>query len=188
MVLVLVIGDIHIPHRASSIPQKFKKLLVPGKIQHILCTGNLCSKDVQDYLRTLASDIHFVRGDFDENTTFPEVKVLTIGQFKIGISHGHQIVPWSDRESRGILQRQLDVDILVTGNTHSFEAYEFNSKFFINPGSATGAFSALTMNPVASFVLLDIQGSTVISYVYQLKDGEVKVDKLEFTKPESKQE
>jgi len=40
--------------------------LVPGKIQHILCTGNLCTKDSYDYLKTLASDVHVVRGDFDE--------------------------------------------------------------------------------------------------------------------------
>ena len=42
--LVLVLGDLHIPHRASALPAKFKKLLVPGRIQHILCTGNLCTK------------------------------------------------------------------------------------------------------------------------------------------------
>ena len=66
--LVLVVGDLHIPHRASSVPAKFRKLLVPGKIQHILCTGNLCTKESVDYLKTLASDVHIVRGDFDEVT------------------------------------------------------------------------------------------------------------------------
>ena len=64
--LVLVLGDLHIPHRQSGLPAKFKKLLVPGKIQHILCTGNLCTKESYDYLKTLASDVHVVRGDFDE--------------------------------------------------------------------------------------------------------------------------
>lgn len=64
--LVLVLGDLHIPHRCNSLPAKFKKLLVPGKIQHILCTGNLCTKESFDYLKTLASDVHVVRGDFDE--------------------------------------------------------------------------------------------------------------------------
>ena len=43
-----------------------------------------------------------------------------------------------------MLQRQLDVDILVSGQTHAFEAYEYQKRFFINPGSATGAYSALT--------------------------------------------
>jgi predicted phosphodiesterase len=63
---VLVLGDLHIPHRCNSLPNRFKKLLVPGKIQHILCTGNLCTKESFDYLKTLASDVHVVRGDFDE--------------------------------------------------------------------------------------------------------------------------
>lgn len=49
--LVLVLGDLHIPHRASTLPSKFKKLLVPGRIQHILCTGNLCTKETVDYLK-----------------------------------------------------------------------------------------------------------------------------------------
>lgn len=39
---------------------------VPGKIQHILCMGNLCTKETFDYLKTLAGDVHVVRGDFDE--------------------------------------------------------------------------------------------------------------------------
>ncbi|RWS28960.1 Vacuolar protein sorting-associated protein 29-like protein, partial [Leptotrombidium deliense] len=64
--LVLVLGDIHVPYRCHSLPSKFKKLLVPGRIQHILCTGNLCTKESFDYLKTLASDVHVVKGDFDE--------------------------------------------------------------------------------------------------------------------------
>lgn len=68
--LVLVLGDLHIPHRCSSLPAKFKKLLVPGRIQHILCTGNLCTKESYDYLKTLANDVHIVRGDFDEVCVF----------------------------------------------------------------------------------------------------------------------
>lgn len=58
-----MLGDLHIPHRCSGLPVKFKKLLVPGKIQHILCTGNLCTRETYDYLRTLAGDVHVVRGD-----------------------------------------------------------------------------------------------------------------------------
>jgi len=41
-------------------------LQVPGKIQHILCTGNLCTKETYDYLKTLANDVHIVKGDFDD--------------------------------------------------------------------------------------------------------------------------
>jgi vacuolar protein sorting-associated protein 29 len=68
--LVLVIGDFHISHRANNLPLKFKELLSPGRIQNIICTGNLCNKDTMDYLKTLANDVHVVRGDFDDVSNY----------------------------------------------------------------------------------------------------------------------
>ncbi|CAG9770737.1 unnamed protein product [Ceutorhynchus assimilis] len=180
--LVLVLGDLHIPHRCSSLPAKFKKLLVPGRIQHILCTGNLCTKESYDYLKTLAVDVHVVRGDFDDNLNYPEQKVVTVGQFRIGLSHGHQVVPWGDPEALALIQRQLDVDILISGHTHKFEAYEHENKFYINPGSATGSYNALDSTITPSFVLMDIQNTTVVTYVYQLVGDDVKVERIEYKK------
>jgi len=66
MVLVLVIGDLHIPHRIHDLPGKFKKLLVPGKIQQILCTGNVCDRETYEYLRTVSPDVNVAKGDYDE--------------------------------------------------------------------------------------------------------------------------
>ncbi|XP_066466069.1 vacuolar protein sorting-associated protein 29-like [Tiliqua scincoides] len=180
--LVLVIGDLHIPHRCSDLPAKFRKLLVPGRIQHILCTGNLCTKESYDYLKTLAGDVHVVRGDFDEGLSYPEQKVIMVGQFRIGLIHGHQIVPWGDMASLAILRRQLNVDILISGHTHRFEALEYENKFYINPGSATGAYNALDRNIIPSFVLMDIQASAVVTYVYRLVGEEVKVERIEYKK------
>ena len=40
-----------------------------------------------------------------QNTTYPDTKVVTVGVFKIGICHGHQLVPWGDRQALAILQR-----------------------------------------------------------------------------------
>jgi vacuolar protein sorting-associated protein 29 len=68
---VLVLGDLNIPHRATDVPEKFKKMLVsplvlvlilvstltpsspqvPNKMQHILCTGNLVTREQYDNLR-----------------------------------------------------------------------------------------------------------------------------------------
>ncbi|KAG9335385.1 hypothetical protein JZ751_005307, partial [Albula glossodonta] len=81
--------------------------------------------------------------------------------------------------SLALLQRQLDVDILISGHTHKFEAFENENKFYINPGSATGAYSALESNIIPSFVLMDIQASTVVTYVYQLIGDDVKVERIE---------
>lgn len=69
--------------------------------------------------------------------------MVNVGQFKVGLCHGHQVIPWGDPESLALLQRQLDVDVLVFGHTHKFDAFELGNKFFLNPGSATGAFNPL---------------------------------------------
>ncbi|CAD7670863.1 unnamed protein product [Nyctereutes procyonoides] len=153
MGLVLVLGDLHIPYWCNSLP-----------IEHILCTGNLCAKESYDYLMTLAGDVQIVSGDFDENLNYPEQKkLLTVGQFKIGLIHGHQVIPWGDTASLALLQRQFDVDILISGHTHKFEAFEHENKFYINPSSAIGAYNALETNIIPSFVLMDIQASTVVT-------------------------
>ncbi|KAI7866856.1 vacuolar sorting protein vps29 [Spinellus fusiger] len=184
MVLVLVIGDLHIPHRVHDLPAKFKKLLVPGKIQQIICTGNICDKETFDYLRTIAGDIIAVKGDFDDNAKFPQSKVVVHNSIRVGVLHGHQVIPWGDEKALEITARQMDVDVLLTGNTHKFSAEERNGKYYINPGSATGAYSPIPgiTEPIPSFVLMDIQGNNVVTYVYKLIEGEVKVEKLEFKK------
>ncbi|KAF8345015.1 Metallo-dependent phosphatase [Amanita rubescens] len=183
MVLVLTIGDLHIPHRTHDLPSKFKKLLLPGKIQQILCTGNVCDKETYDYLRTVSPDVHVVRGDYDETLAFPLSTTITHGPIRIGIIHGHQVIPNGDLDSLSSIARQMDVDVLVSGHTHAFQAVEYDHRFFVNPGSATGAWTgAYPTDPTPSFALLDIQGPIVVTYVYQLIDGEVRVEKIEWRK------
>lgn len=181
---MLVLGDMHIPHRAADLPAKFKKMLVPNKMQHILCTGNMCSKQQYDDLKMIAPNVHVVRGDFDEETDFPEEKVVTIGRFKIGLCHGHQVVPWGDAEALSQMQRRLDVDILVSGHTHKNEVKVGDGgKWFINPGSITGAYNGFSSSVAPSFILMSIKGLTVVTYVYELEEGgKLSISKTEFTK------
>lgn len=91
-------------------------------------------------------------------------------------------MPWGDAEALATLNRQLDCDILISGHTHKFEAYEHEGHFYVNPGSITGAFSPLDTTITPSFVLMDIQSSTVVTYVYQMIEDEVKVDRIEYKK------
>lgn len=45
--------------------------------------------------------------------------------------------------------------------------------------------SFIPSDVVPSFVLMDIQSSTVVTYVYQLIGDEVKVERIEYKKPAS---
>ncbi|EON68863.1 hypothetical protein W97_08121 [Coniosporium apollinis CBS 100218] len=197
--LVLCLGDLFIPDRAADIPTKFKKLLTPGKIGQTLCLGNLTSPATYDFLRALSPDFQLVRGDFDTEALLPPnlssnlalSKVVTHGSLRIGFTHGHTIIPPGDADSLLIAARQMDVDVLLWGGTHRFEAYEMEGKFFVNPGSATGAVGTGWWEggeePVPSFVLMDVQGDVLVLYVYQLrKDANgvenVGVEKVSFRK------
>lgn len=48
-------------------------------------------QEVQDFLKTVCSDLHITRGEYDEDSRYPETKTVNIGSFKIGLCHGHQV-------------------------------------------------------------------------------------------------
>ncbi|CAI5942738.1 unnamed protein product [Closterium sp. NIES-64] len=125
-------------------------MLLPGKIHHVLSPGNLCIKEVQEYLRGICPDVHVTRGEYDDDAQFPDTKVVVVGGFRIGLCHGHQVIPWGDVESLAMLQRQMGVDILITGHTHRFKAYRHQGRLLINPGSATGAYTPSTAAAAAA--------------------------------------
>lgn len=176
-------------------------------MQYVLSTGNLCSKDVHDHLKTLAPSVHVVRGDFDDvrpvpslgrpfrgalqdpppkafrpfprpsddvqDVSLPETAVVTVQSVRIGIMHGHQVVPWGDVDALSAVQRQLDVDVLITGHTHTSHILEYDGRLLLNPGSITGAFSATASDTIPSFMVLAINDRRVRVYNYELRDGEL---------------
>jgi vacuolar protein sorting-associated protein 29 len=151
----------HAFHEPLTHVLQFRKLLSPGKIGQVLCLGNITDKDTYDFLRATAPDLQIVKGDFDtEAPNLPLSKVVQHGGLRIGLTHGHTIIPQGDADSLLITARQMDVDILLWGGTHKFEAYELEGKFFVNPGSASGAFStgwwADGEEPTPSFCLMDV--------------------------------
>lgn len=181
--LVLVVGDMFVPQRSPDIDEQFKAILMPNKLQHVLSLGNIGSRESYDWLKSLSNDFHSVKGDFDEGD-MPEKKVVQIGEFKIGMIHGHQVLPWGNLESLAGIQRELGCDILLHGHTHQVDVKVKENKFYINPGSISGAFSQVIADPSPSFILMVLQGNEAIVYLYVLNDRTQKFDvnKLAFTK------
>ena len=181
--LVLVLSDMFVPQRSQDIDPQFKTILIPNKIQHVLSLGNIGSRESYDWLKSLSNDFHCVKGDFDEED-MPDRKVVTIGEFRIGMIHGHQILPWGNIESLGSVQRELDCDILLSGTTHEVALKAVDNKIYINPGSISGTFSNCVADPSPSFILMVLQGTEAIIYLYILNDRTQKFDvnKIEYTK------
>ena len=139
-----------------------------------------------EWLENLASAksaTHIVKGDCDSDLpNLPETKVVQIGNFRIGIVHGHQVVPWGDFEALASYQRQMDCDILVSGHTHQNYITQYDGKYFINPGSATGAYSPTNSQCKASFILIAVQEDQVVAFIYELINQEINVQRIEFSK------
>ncbi|GCA65435.1 hypothetical protein KIPB_017124, partial [Kipferlia bialata] len=52
-------------------------MLVPGRIQHVLCTGNMCNIETQEYVQTLVNmtpetRVVLTRGSADDVSDLPE--------------------------------------------------------------------------------------------------------------------
>jgi putative phosphoesterase len=139
---------------------QFKKLLAPGKIGQTLCLGNLTDKPTYDYLRSITPDLKIVKGRHDvEATSLPLTQVVTHGAIRIGFLEGFTLVS-SEPDLLLAEANRLDVDVLCWGGTHRFDAFEYMDKFFVNPGSATGAFHTAfgleAEEPTPSFCLMDV--------------------------------
>ena len=101
----------------------------------------------RDWIETLAvnkPNIHIVKGDNDQFSDLPETKTIEISTYKIGLIHGHQVVPWGDKDALCQIMRDLECDILISGQTHKCSIHCIDGRYLINPGSATGAYSGLS--------------------------------------------
>ncbi|KAJ3348877.1 Vacuolar protein sorting-associated protein 29 [Kappamyces sp. JEL0680] len=170
--LVLVIGDFYIPERAIDLPAKFKKLLVPGKIGSILVTGTP-SMHIKNYLESIspmvisaASAKHIAKSQ--------KSLVVEFEGWKLGvIEQASCLLDRNDLLAKDALARALSCDILITNGSHQFAAYERNGRFFLDPGSATGAYTLdlEESETVPSFVLMDLTATAVTLYIYKLVQG-----------------
>lgn len=138
-----------------------------SKIDRVVCLGNILnSTSTLQFLNNISPKFDLVKGEYDDADMISQqlqlivesqtkslsrrettnAKIPIHGRFvhdnlKIGFTNGTQIVPRGDPLALSAFARELDVDVLIWGGTHRVEAYTLDGKFFVNPGSATGAFS-----------------------------------------------
>jgi len=202
--LILITGDLYIPSRVSEIPEEIRNILYQkkGKFEYIFTTG--CSSDVEsiNWLKSLlkvsSSGKNFIEAkasdslDHNSNQTIVksnlsglnEIESVKVGQFLISVTNGHQNIPWGDIESLSSIQKQTGCDILISGYTHKPSISNYEGKYFINPGSLTGAYSPLHNNPSPSFIILLISGDLGSAYLYELNTStkNFEISKIEINK------
>tara|TARA_B110001450_G_scaffold225287_1_gene223380 strand:- start:65 stop:289 length:225 start_codon:yes stop_codon:yes gene_type:complete len=71
--------------------------------------------------------------------------------------------------------------VLIHGHTHEFGVQQYDGKYFINPGSATGSYSAINSNPSPSFILMAISGDDMVIFNYMIVNDELKIDRIDLS-------
>ncbi len=189
---ILIMGDVHIPNRIDSLPPEITNILEENKnkFNRIICTGNFGNMENYNYFKSLlGKDYQFnfncVKNDFqDTSLSFPETLTIKSNEYKIGVINGYQIVPWGDLTTLSSYSKKLECDILISGFTHIRGVYNFEGKYFINPGTITGAFSSLSNNPPPSFMILITVNDSATLYQYELNQNTKSFDvsKIELNK------
>lgn len=135
---ILLVGDINIPFGAFQIPLQFRELFHPQKITQIVCTGNVTSPKIVDYLKGISTDILAARGPCDE-TTYPEYDTKEAAGISVGVISGHQIVPLGDTASLADYAAMMECDVLVAGSSPTPVVTMAGDRLIIRPGSLTGS-------------------------------------------------
>ncbi|CAB3287264.1 Phosphoesterase [Methanocaldococcus lauensis] len=146
--LIGVISDTHIYDRASKLPKTvFDEF---SNVDLIIHCGDVTDKEVLDLLSDLA-EIVAVRGNMDY-LNLPRQQILSINNFKVGVIHGDIIYPRGDKLKLRLLGKEMGVDILISGHTHTPFIDDCGDVLLLNPGSPT-----VPRCPIKSIMKLNIE-------------------------------
>jgi hypothetical protein len=163
---VLVIGDTHIPRRASWIPQKITEFIEGREFDIVVCTGDLTDRKVLDYLKGISSVV-VVRGNMD-HLNLPEYAKIKLERIEVGVIHGDQVYPRGDREQLEDIGEEMGIDVLICGHTHSPDLYQ-GDVIILNPGSATGVWGGGGGSMRPSFMILDVKDKEIDVKLYEME-------------------
>ena len=147
------------------------------KFDMILCTGDLTSEKVLDFLSKLSKKLYIVMGNMDHIIN-PDKHIIEIGNLKVGLIHGDVVWPRGNIEQLTKLALSMNVDVLISGHTHSPFIHEIKVDgkkiLLLNPGSATGVWSGGLTSGNPSFMIVDFSESYIEVRLYELLEGKLK--------------
>ena len=172
--MLLLIGDFHIPDRASHVPRPIKERVESREYKLILCTGDLTGEDILEWLQSLKGSVKVVEGNMDY-LSLPTHEVVEYRGLAVGLIHGHQVYPRGDTTKLGAIADSLGVQVLVTGHTHfpQIETVKTASiHAILNPGSATGCWGGdPRATGIPSFMEAEVEGKLIHISLLEVRES-----------------
>lgn len=159
---VAVISDTHIPASCSKLPEALIEQI--KAVDLIIHAGDLTELYVLDELNKIART-EAVVGNMDSHKVtriLPEKRILELGDFRIGITHGvgHPDNLLYYAKGRFIGER---LDCIIYGHSHRPSIDTFGDTIYFNPGSPTDEIFA----PYNAFGILEI-GKALVPKIIRL--------------------
>ncbi len=152
---IAIIGDIHFPDRADDLPTDFLTRIKEEKPDLLIYTGDLTSEKTLEVLKSLEIPLVIVEGNVDY-LSFPKKEIIERDWAKILVFHSTEVYPRGDLEKIYKIAKKENCNVVIFGHTHLPLFTFWKDIFFINPGSATGAYSGEGVLPPRSFCILEI--------------------------------
>ena len=133
---IVIISDTHMPKRAKGLPARLTKELADTDL--IIHAGDWQTIDVVHELQSYAK-VEGVFGNVDDEIIkehFPEKRMLELGGFKIGITHGHGKGKTTEKRAIQAFAEE-EVDCIIFGHSHIPVKKFENGLLLFNPGSPT---------------------------------------------------
>ena len=154
-----ILSDSHV-NKLSDLPKKALEIL--KNVDLIIHAGDFTEKTLLDELKNLGN-FEGVSGNMDPKKVrdnIPEVKILELKGFKIGITH-----PLEGGAPKDLLDRVRkkfgQIDAIIFGHSHSPINEKIDDVLFFNPGSVTGRWPAKNKTIGILEIDKDIKGKII---------------------------
>lgn len=138
---VAIVGDTHIPSRATAIPTRFRERMRAA--DHVPHTGDFDSEAAFANQRALSPDLTAVTGNMDPALDLPAVATVDLNGLTVVLTHGTgSPASWHDRVASLVAGEGAPPRVGVAGHTHEVVDTVHDGVRLLNPGSATGAAPA----------------------------------------------
>ncbi|RKY31884.1 MAG: metallophosphoesterase [Candidatus Omnitrophota bacterium] len=158
-----VISDTHINEPGTSLPKKLLNKL--SELDMIIHAGDIIDLSVIEQLKKICANVKVVSGNMDQQETkrrFPAKEVITIKNFKIGVTHGFGAPARLMELARETFKGEC-VDLIIFGHSHNPVNEKINGTIYFNPGSPTDKIFA----KFNSFGIIEI-GETIEAKIIKI--------------------
>ena len=182
VVRIGVLSDTHIPDRVGALHPDILPTFKEKGVELIIHAGDISSPDVIRQLEAIAP-VQAVMGNRDwwRFKELPAMKMITIKEVKILITHGHghifsylwdKIPYWIlgyqfERFVKKFSKLNQEFDIVIFGHSHRPENQMVESRLYFNPGSA---YDSLRNHSGPSVGIIEIgEGKSVSAEMIRLR-------------------